>query len=151
MDLIDPDGRMIGTIGEPFRRRTMLLSHNVVPQPAAFIRRSALDRVGWLDDSLRYVMDLDLWLRLADIRPPLAVPETFARSIVHDATKTFSGRDAMAAERQRVRLRYAKRPEQALIHLQPVASRIYHRLPPGARRAIDGVRPRRARADRIDE
>lgn len=150
MDLVDPGGRVLGTLGEPYRRRTMLLSRNVVPQPAAFVRRSALERVGRLDDSLRYVMDLDLWLRLANDRPPLAVPDTFARAIVHDATKTFSGRAAMAAERHRVRLRYARGPERALIRLQPIASGLYHRLPAGARRAIDGVRPHRARADRID-
>ena len=150
MDLVDPAGRVLGTIGEPFRRRTMLLSRNVVPQPAAFVRRSALGRVGPLDASLRYVMDLDLWLRLAADRPPLFVPETFARAIVHGATKTLSGRDAMAAERQRVRLRHARGPEEVVVRLQPMASGIYHRLPPGARRAIDGLRPRRARADRID-
>ena len=66
MDLVDPDGRVLGTLGEPYRRRTMLSSRNVVPQPAAFVRRSAFERVGPLDPSLRYVMDLDLWLRLAD-------------------------------------------------------------------------------------
>ena len=150
MDLVDPAGRVLGTIGEPFRRRTMLLSRNVVPQPAAFVRRSALDRVGPLDESLGYVMDLDLWLRLAANHRPLFVPETFARAIVHEDTKTLSGRDAMAGERQRVRLRHAKGPERLVIRLQPVASWIYHRLPLGARRAIDGVRPRRTRADRID-
>jgi glycosyltransferase involved in cell wall biosynthesis len=150
MDLIDPAGRVLGTIGEPFRRRTLLLSRNVVPQPAAFVRRSALDRVGLLDESLRYVMDLDLWLRLAADRQPGYVPETFARAVVHGATKTLSGRDAMAAERQDVRLRHARGPERALIRLQPISSGIYHRLPAGARRAIDGVRPRRARADRIE-
>lgn len=150
MDLVDRDGRVLGTLGEPYRRRTMLLSRNVVPQPAAFVRRSAFERVGPLDASLRYVMDLDLWLRLAERRPPLFVPETFARAIVHEATKTFAGRDAMAAERHRVRLRYARGPERALIRLQPVASGLYRRLPGLARRAIDTVRPRRARADRID-
>jgi len=150
MDLVDPGGRVLGTIGEPFRRRTMLLSRNVIPQPAAFVRRNALGRVGPLDESLHYVMDLDLWLRLAADRRPLYVPETFARAIVHGATKTLGGRDAMSAERQRVRLRHAKGPERLMIRLQPVASLIYHRLPPGARRAIDGARPRRARADRIN-
>jgi glycosyltransferase involved in cell wall biosynthesis len=150
MELIDPTGRMLGTIGEPFRRRTMLLSHNVVPQPAAFVRRRALDRVGWLDESLRYVMDLDLWLRLAAVRPPVAVPETFARSVVHEATKTFSGRDAMAAERHAVRLRHAHGLERVLIHLQPIASNAYRRLPTRLQRIADTLRPPRARADRIE-
>lgn len=150
MDLIDAQGRVLGTIGESFRRRTMLLSRNVVPQPAAFVRRSALERVGGLDEALHYVMDLDLWLRLAADRPPLYVPETFARAIVHGATKTLGGRDAMAVERQMVRLRHATTPERVLIHLQPVSSAVYHHLPVAARDAVDRLRPRRARADRIN-
>ena len=151
MDLIDQAGRVLGTIGDPFSRRGMILSRNMVPQPAAFVRRSAVQRVGSLDPSLRYVMDLDLWLRLADERPPHAIPDTLARAVVHDATKTFAGRDAMAAERLAVRLRYAQGPERIVVRLQPVASAIYHRLPSVARNGIDHFRPRRARADRLED
>src|SRR5262249_37613374 len=34
-----------------------------IPQPSAFVRRCALDRVGFLDTSLIF-MDRDLWLRI---------------------------------------------------------------------------------------
>jgi glycosyltransferase involved in cell wall biosynthesis len=150
MDLVDPAGRILGTLGEPYRRRTMLFSRNVVPQPAAFVRRAAIDRLGQLDESLGYVMDFELWLRLTADRPPLAVPETLARAVVHGATKTFAGRDAMASERHRIRLRYARGVERLIVHVQPISSALYHRLPPVARRWIDAVRPRRTRADRIE-
>jgi len=151
MDLVDPSGRILGTVGEPYRRRTMLFSRDVVPQPAAFVRRTAIDRLGHLDESLGYVMDFELWLRLTADRPPLAVPETLARAVVHGATKTFAGRDAMAGERHRVRLRYARGVERLIVRVQPTSSALYHRLPPFARRWIDSVRPRRTRADRIDD
>jgi GT2 family glycosyltransferase len=35
-----------------------------VAQPATLVRRSAWDLVGGLDESLRFAMDLDLWLKL---------------------------------------------------------------------------------------
>ncbi len=35
-----------------------------IPQPGAFLRRSALDRAGGLDPSFELAMDVDLWLRL---------------------------------------------------------------------------------------
>lgn len=35
-----------------------------IPQPAAFIRRNALERVNWLDASLHQKKDHDLWLRI---------------------------------------------------------------------------------------
>lgn len=35
-----------------------------IPQPTAFMRRLAVEQVGWLDESLQMAMDLDLWLKL---------------------------------------------------------------------------------------
>ncbi len=48
----------------PFHFRRLLLE-NFIPQPTVFIRRKVLDRVGWLDPSLRYCLDYDFWLRSA--------------------------------------------------------------------------------------
>ncbi len=42
-----------------------LMVENFIPQPAVFIRRSVLDQVGLLDDSLHYCLDYELWLRAA--------------------------------------------------------------------------------------
>jgi glycosyltransferase involved in cell wall biosynthesis len=39
-------------------------------QPAVFLRRSALERWGYLDDTPRYCMDYEYWLRLARAPAP---------------------------------------------------------------------------------
>jgi glycosyltransferase involved in cell wall biosynthesis len=69
-----------------------------VCQPACFVRRSAMEHVGGLNQALHYTMDWDLWLRLYRagctfrfLDAPLAVVR------VHPATKTLSG----AAQRYR--------------------------------------------------
>jgi hypothetical protein len=41
-----------------------VLSGNSFPQPGVFCRRSAVERVGWLDTDLRNVFDWALWLKL---------------------------------------------------------------------------------------
>jgi glycosyltransferase involved in cell wall biosynthesis len=41
-----------------------------IPQPTAFMRRDAVQMVGWLDESLHMAMDFDLWVKLA-LRNPL--------------------------------------------------------------------------------
>lgn len=38
---------------------------NFIPQPATFIRRSVLDQIGFINPSLRYCLDYDLWMRAA--------------------------------------------------------------------------------------
>jgi GT2 family glycosyltransferase len=42
------------------------LATNPVPQPGSFYTCAALERIGPLEESLHYGMDLDLWLRLLD-------------------------------------------------------------------------------------
>ncbi len=46
------------------RLETLVASEALFCQPAGFYRRKAIEQVGWLDESLHYVMDRELWLRL---------------------------------------------------------------------------------------
>jgi glycosyltransferase involved in cell wall biosynthesis len=48
-----------------------------IPQPASFIRRRILDRVGYLNESF-YVMDKELWWRIGLHGTIMYVPELFA-------------------------------------------------------------------------
>jgi glycosyltransferase involved in cell wall biosynthesis len=143
MQFVDASGAVIGTVGEPYSRRTMILSHNPIPQPAAFVRRSAIEQVGLLDEDLHYVMDYELWLRLAALGPPLFLPRLLAAATVHADTKTIKGRVHMVAERQKVRRRYARGAERALVSVQPIGSGVYQALPKQVRNAVDRLRPRR--------
>ena len=146
--LVDVNGSEIGLIGEPYRRRTMILSRNVIPQPAAFIRRSAIEAVGALREDLHYAMDLDLWLRVAQRSEPVFIRHPLAGATVHQDAKTTRARSVMARERRRVRACYAVGPERPLVRLQPIASAVYHHTPERAQLLIERIRPQRLRADR---
>jgi glycosyltransferase involved in cell wall biosynthesis len=142
-EAVDEAGRRLNYAGSRFRRRTLILSRNTIPQPSAFIRREAIDTVGLLDERLHYTMDLDLFLRIAEHRTPRFVSRPLAAATMHPEAKTFSQRDAMARERYEVRLRYARGIEVPLVLLQPVQSKLFHALPPFARGLVNAIRPRR--------
>jgi glycosyltransferase involved in cell wall biosynthesis len=67
-------------------------------QPTVFLRRSVVERVGFLDESLRYCMDYDLWIRAARVAPFAFTPEYLATSRLHPATKTLGQRAAAHLE-----------------------------------------------------
>jgi len=66
------------------------LSGMVFPQPAAFFRRSFLDKVGFLNESFHYGMDYDLFLRLSLICDFLPVKEVIARYRLHGESKSVA-------------------------------------------------------------
>jgi hypothetical protein len=93
-DVVYGDADFVDTAGQfssrfmtrNFAAPQMFFDH-FVPQPAAFIRRRALERVGGLDESLRFCMDYDLWLRIALRGRIEYVPRVWARFRVHPASK----------------------------------------------------------------
>jgi glycosyltransferase involved in cell wall biosynthesis len=76
-----------------------------VPQPSCFFSRMALDRVGPLDERYHFVMDVDLWLRLASAGRIEAVDEMWAEETRHDAAKTTARRGAFLAELHLLQIR----------------------------------------------
>jgi glycosyltransferase involved in cell wall biosynthesis len=144
---VDAEGLPLGTIGSAFRHRTLMYSHQLIPQPSSFFRRSAIDAVGLLDESLHYSMDLDLLLRLSGIARPLMLQQTLAEATVHSEAKTTRDRGKAAADTRRVRLRYARGAGAILVRLQPAMSWVYERMPAPARAFANRLRPRRVYSD----
>jgi glycosyltransferase involved in cell wall biosynthesis len=77
-----------------------LLRHTCfICQPALFFRRRIIERVGLLDASLRYCMDYNYWLRLADAGCHFAyIPDKLAGSRLYAENKTLSDRPAVHRE-----------------------------------------------------
>jgi glycosyltransferase involved in cell wall biosynthesis len=75
-----------------------LLERNFIPQPATFFRRDLLDEIGSVDESCRYSMDYDLWLRFARVADPVFVPRRLASFRWHGASKCGSSYRAAAWE-----------------------------------------------------
>jgi glycosyltransferase involved in cell wall biosynthesis len=70
-----------------------LLAHNCyICQPAAFVRRGALEDVGGLDPGLQYCMDYDLWIRLGRREEVAFLDEDLALSRLHREGKTLGSR-----------------------------------------------------------
>ena len=67
-------------------------------QPTVFLRRELVERVGYLDESLRYCMDYDLWIRLARVAPFAFTPHYLATTRLHADTKTLGQRVPAHAE-----------------------------------------------------
>lgn len=85
------------TIQEPVRQYKRLLRAltpalylgvtNAVCQPATFWRRSVHGQLGYLDESLRYTMDYDWWLRLLKLQAPTVLSEPLTAFRIHAASK----------------------------------------------------------------
>ena len=92
----------------PFSYRAFAAGRASVPHPAVFIRKSAFGRVGMFDETLKYAMDIDLWLRLGKV----ARPATIARplTVFRDHAGSVSSANKIKARQEefQVRRRYLK-------------------------------------------
>ncbi len=77
---IDEDGELIGTayLHEWDLRYAIEHCDHCIPQPAAFMRRRILERVGWLDASFIQKKDHELWLRIGRHGTIRHIPEMLA-------------------------------------------------------------------------
>lgn len=79
---------------------------NFLSQPATFWRRSVYERHGGFDESLRYCMDHEYWLRIAADSQFQYVPEPLASMRLHADAKTASALAPMWWESARMQQRY---------------------------------------------
>lgn len=101
------DGRMIPPYRlVPFSYRGYVAGRASVPHPAVFIRRSVFGRVGMFDETLKYAMDIDLWLRLGQVARPATVDRPL--TVFRDHAGSVSSANRVKARREEfmVRRRY---------------------------------------------
>jgi glycosyltransferase involved in cell wall biosynthesis len=90
----------------PMRRfslRALASGRAAVPHPAVFIRKALFERVGVFDESLKYAMDIDLWLRLAQVARPATIDRPLA--VFRDHSGSLSSANKVAARREEFRVR----------------------------------------------
>lgn len=103
---VDEAGRRLHEVRpSPLAARLMRWGPNLVPQPGSVARAAAVRRAGLLDETLRFAMDLDLFLRLQDEGPVLYVPRVLATFRWHVGSTTVGDQLASDAEARRVRER----------------------------------------------
>lgn len=89
---------------------------NTICQPATFWRRSVHAQLGYLDESLRYTMDYDWWLRLLTCQPPAVSRQLFTAFRIHQASKGGSEFEKQFAEDYETLLRHYKSPMVRALH-----------------------------------
>jgi glycosyltransferase involved in cell wall biosynthesis len=98
-DVIDEEGRLQWEwLSRPYDYRLLNSYHfawnafpNYVMQQATFWRRSVLDRIGYLDESMHFAMDLEYWLRAGSRGLVLEhIPVKLASFRIMPGTKTLS-------------------------------------------------------------
>jgi glycosyltransferase involved in cell wall biosynthesis len=67
-----------------------LLTFNIIGQPAVFMRRDVLLKAGFLDPSFHFLLDHQLWIRMASHAPMVYVPEQWAAGRFHDSAKNVA-------------------------------------------------------------
>ena len=79
---IDTEGRSVGMcyLHEWDLEHAVVHCDHCIPQPAAFLRRSAVERAGWLNESFYQKKDHELWLRMALDSRIVHLPELLAHA-----------------------------------------------------------------------
>ena len=86
--VIDEDGKSLWRIAPgPYDFGQLLRRGNSMAQPAVFFRKRVVEAVGYLDESLDFGMDYDLWLRMKDCRVEY-VPRLLAMFRWHPTSKS---------------------------------------------------------------
>ncbi len=78
----------------------------LICQPSAFVRRSALEEIGYLDENLKSAFDYDLWIRLSKKVAFGYLERYLATSRMHRANMTLSQRGIALKEAMTVQLRH---------------------------------------------
>lgn len=113
---IDEFGRLIDEVKTiAYDPNILLYDTSYICQPASFYRRSLLDRIGLFDDSLRFLMDYEFFLRAAKLKARFRmIPEALAAIRFHGECKTLSdGVRPWGEERRRIIAEYARPKAQA--------------------------------------
>ncbi|MBU3956522.1 glycosyltransferase [bacterium] len=101
-------------IGERFNKKEItvkrLLNGGVqINQPGAFHRKSLLERYGFLDELLNYVMDYELWIRLGQYSKFYQIDRFAANHRLHAACKSEAEFIKFIPEIKKVRKKYGGR------------------------------------------
>ena len=88
----DQDGTPSGRLyGRSFDLAEMITGSSPVAQPSAFFRRDVFHNVGGLDESLHFILDVDLWLRFGLASEAVFVDEVWSDFRHHPSSKTEQG------------------------------------------------------------
>jgi len=99
---IDAQGKSLNHLRFGEWGLTEFMRFRIICQPAVFMRKSALDKAGYLDPAFHYLLDHHLWIRLARLGPVQHIPETLAAARHHPAAKNVAQAAGFGQEALRI-------------------------------------------------
>lgn len=119
---------------EPSVERQMLYWRTAFAQQGFLVRRQVLEQDGFLDETLHFAMDAELWLRLTLAgRRMQGIPQTLAAFRMHEAAKTANNSNVAIANMLEITERFCRSapPRHAQL-VAPVRRRMYWNAALGA-------------------
>lgn len=101
---------------------------NYISQPATFWRREVVNKIGYFDKSLYYVMDYDYWLRLSKIYKLGFIDKYLASFRIHKKSKSLKDPKAMLDEGYLVARRYGSSLFVFLHRLHDILTLLIYKL-----------------------
>ncbi|RLE05128.1 MAG: hypothetical protein DRJ13_02560 [Bacteroidetes bacterium] len=137
----DADGRLLNELRFSNWGTRDFLQFNIICQPAVFMKRAIVEKVGYLDPSYHFFLDHQLWIRLSRETEFVHHPETWAVSRYHPEAKNVTMASECGAEVIRIMDWAEKEPDLAAI-----IGNNYHQVWAGAyqmiaRYLLDGGKP----------
>lgn len=110
---IDSTDRFIGDYAvQPFNFEMLVGAvQNFIPQPSVFIQRNIVNEIGFLNEDLQYVMDLEYWLRVGLKYPALYIPLPLSCLRLHTNAKSIAAFDKFSYELSAVMEALFARPD----------------------------------------
>jgi glycosyltransferase involved in cell wall biosynthesis len=87
--VVAPDGAVLNQLTYADWQLKDLMSFHIIGQPAVFMRRSALEKAGFLDHSYHFLLDHQLWIRLAAVGAMTYIPQLWASAHYHEDCKNL--------------------------------------------------------------
>jgi len=138
---IDPQGRPLNRLSFGDWGLDELMGFRIICQPAVFMRRPLLEKIGYLDPSYHYLLDHQLWLRIARIAPIKHASAIWAAARQHPDAKNVAQAPGFGQEALRIRAWMETQPDLAarIARRKRAVDAGVHRL--NARYLLDGGLP----------
>jgi len=99
---VDADGRVLNKIGYKDWGLSDLMKFRIIGQPAVFMRKSMLEKAGFLDPSYHLLLDHQLWLRLGQWGEMLYIREPWSMARFHENAKNIAQAAQFGDEAKRI-------------------------------------------------
>jgi glycosyltransferase involved in cell wall biosynthesis len=117
---VDVHGKILQTTSTAMPAQRLIDGLVSLPQPAVFVHRTAVDRVGFLDETLHFALDKEYYLRVAGAFPIVALRDALACLRLHESSKSVATGVGFAPEMLRVAERIIRsRDAYPLVEIDP--------------------------------